>query len=66
MSEKQLLIEQAPGSTLLRIRWEGGGQVPALLSGQFTSVKAAEDQIALWKDQTKRAPEVARSDKQRK
>lgn len=66
MSEKQLLIEQAPGSTLLRIRWGGGGQIPAMLAGQFTSVRAAEEQIALWKDQTKRTPDVARSDKQRK
>jgi hypothetical protein len=66
MSEKKLLIEKEPGSTLFRIRWEGGGQVPALLAGGFTSVKFAEEQIALWKEQTQRTTEVAHSDKNRK
>jgi hypothetical protein len=59
MSEKNLRIERDPSSLLYRIKWEGGGQIPDLLQGQYTSVAKAEEQIARWKSQTSRTPAVS-------
>lgn len=45
---KNLVIEQVPQSTLCRIRWEGGGEVPAKLSGEFTNPVVAKQFIDAW------------------
>lgn len=58
MSEKNLRIERDQKTLLYRIKWEGGGQLPDLLQGQYTSVAKAEEQIARWKSQTSRTPAV--------
>lgn len=48
MSTRTLRIEPVPASTLCRIVWNGGGEVPAVLSGHFTSPAAAKMHIDSW------------------
>jgi hypothetical protein len=45
---KALILEPVPGGALLRFRWEGGGEVPAALSGQYTSVAVGRKAAAAW------------------
>ena len=59
MSEQRSLrIEQAPASSLVRIVWNGGGEVPAALQGTYTTPTAAKQAIAVWEAQNKRSVEV--------
>lgn len=46
---RSLRIEKVPASTLVCIKWNGGGEVPAALSGNYTSRTAAQRDIELWK-----------------
>jgi len=46
---KNLRIEGDPGSALVRIVFEGGGELPASLSGKFTSPADAKRAIEVWK-----------------
>lgn len=45
---KKLRIEPVPASTLLRIAFEGGGEVPDALKGHFTTRTIAEAFIRDW------------------
>lgn len=50
MSDKRSLrIEKVPATTMVCIKWNGGGEVPAALSGSFTSVALARQAINVWK-----------------
>lgn len=46
---KELRVEKVEASTLVRIAWTGGGEVPDDLKGFFTSRVEAERAIARWK-----------------
>lgn len=46
---RSLRIEKVPASTLVCIKWNGGGEVPAALQGHYTSRSAALRDIELWK-----------------
>lgn len=46
---RSLRIEKVPATTLYCIKWNGGGEVPAMLSGNYTSQHAAKLAIAVWK-----------------
>lgn len=46
---KALRIEPVPASTLVRIAWTGGGEVPDELKGAYTSRANAQLAIAAWK-----------------
>jgi hypothetical protein len=48
-NERSLRIEKVPASTLVRIAWNGGGEVPQSLQGSFTSHAAARQAIEVWK-----------------
>lgn len=48
INRRSLLIVPVPNSAMLAIRWDGGGEVPGALSGQYTSRKAAIDAISVW------------------
>lgn len=48
MTKKALRIEPIPQSAMVRIVWEGGGEVPASLSGSYTSPLVAKQAIATW------------------
>lgn len=55
MSDKRSLrIEKVPASTLVKIAWNGGGEVPAELSGTYTSYHSANMAIEVWKSNNKR------------
>lgn len=45
---KKLRIEAVPNSTLVRIAYEGGGEVPDGLKGHFTTETIARQFIAAW------------------
>lgn len=45
---RSLRIERVPATTLVCIKWNGGGEVPALLSGNYTSHAAAKQAIVSW------------------
>lgn len=45
---KTLEIEGVPNSALVRIKWQGGGELPAELRGNFTSASYAKARIAEW------------------
>jgi hypothetical protein len=38
MTAKALKIVRVPNAPHYEVRWEGGGEVPAILQGTFTSV----------------------------
>lgn len=44
-SEKSFIVMKQDLSILYRVGLEGGGVVPDILSGQYTSIKAAEYDI---------------------
>lgn len=46
---RTLRIEKVPASTLVCIKWNGGGEVPKELSGHYTSKEAAQVAINVWK-----------------
>jgi hypothetical protein len=49
MTEKRSLrVEKVPASTMLKIAWNGGGEVPPGLQGHFTSHFEAKAAIANW------------------
>lgn len=48
MTQKAFRIEPVPQSAMVRIVWEGGGEVPAELSGSYTSPLAAKQHISAW------------------
>lgn len=45
---KSLRIEAVPNSTLVRFAWNGGGELPAALSGTYTNRKTAEQAMNEW------------------
>ncbi len=48
-TSRSLRIEKVPATTLLRIVWNGGGEVPAPLTGTYTSHTMARQAIEVWK-----------------
>lgn len=46
---RSLRIEKVPSTTLYCIKWNGGGEVPADLSGYYTTTGAAQEAINIWK-----------------
>lgn len=54
---RSLRIEKVPASTLVCIKWNGGGEIPAELSGHYTSHDAAKLAIEVWKAKNAR-PDV--------
>lgn len=48
MAQRSLRIENAPGTALLQIAWNGGGELPAALQGMFTSTAEAQRIIDAW------------------
>ena len=59
MSEQRSLrIEQVPASTLVRIAWNGGGELPEELKGHFTTPAEAKKAILNWEAKAKRGVEV--------
>lgn len=55
---KNLRIESDPGSALVRIAFEGGGEVPDMLKGLYTSPADAQRAIEVWKASGGRDVEV--------
>lgn len=56
---RSLRIEKVPSSTLLCIKWNGGGEIPGVLSGTYTSYHAANQAIKAWlAEQSEREVEV--------
>jgi hypothetical protein len=51
---RTLRIEKVPATTLYCIRWNGGGEVPAMLAGSYTNQAAAKQAIEVWKSQSGR------------
>lgn len=50
MSDKRSLrIEKVPATTMVCIKWNGGGEVPDQLKGSYTSVALARQAINVWK-----------------
>lgn len=45
---RSLRIERVPATTLVCIKWNGGGEVPAQLSGSYSSAAQAKFAIAAW------------------
>lgn len=45
---KQLVIEKVEASTLVRIVWTGGGEVPDALKGSYTTRAEAQRAIVRW------------------
>lgn len=45
---KQLRIEKVEASTLVRIAWTGGGEVPDALKGGYTNRTEAQAAINRW------------------
>lgn len=58
---RSLRIEKVPNSTLLCIKWNGGGEVPRELHGTYTSMKDAKQAIEIWKVTNKREEVVEES-----
>lgn len=59
MTEKRSLkIEKVPATTLVCIKWNGGGEVPAMLTGNYTSPAAAKQAIRVWESLNEREVEV--------
>lgn len=54
MTEKTLRIERDPASTLWRIKWDNGGELPSELGGAYTSPVVAQARIDAWKAQNVR------------
>jgi hypothetical protein len=50
MVAKALKIVRVPNAPHYEVRWEGGGEVPAILQGTFTSVMDAMNHITVWED----------------
>lgn len=48
MSQRSLRIENCPGTALLQIAWNGGGELPAALHGLYTSSTEAQRAIDMW------------------
>lgn len=48
MAQRSLRIENAPGTALLQVAWNGGGELPAALAGLFTSAPEAQRVIDAW------------------
>lgn len=57
-NSKSLRIEKVPASTLLCIKWNGGGEIPAVLSGTYTSYQTAKQAINAWMADNDRDVEV--------
>lgn len=53
MSDKALMIEKIPASGLVRVRWDGGGEVPGELGGMYTSYLDAKRAITVWMAQNR-------------
>lgn len=51
---RSLRIEKVPATTLVCVKWNGGGEVPAPLSGTYTSHAAARQAIDIWKSMNSR------------
>ena len=61
MTKKAFVIDTIPQTTLVCIRYEGGGEVPAELQGTFTTRQLAKDAITFYaykRDGADSAPEV--------
>lgn len=52
--KRSLRIEKVPASTLVCIKWNGGGEVPKQLSGNYTSHLLAKRAIEVWKQENGR------------
>lgn len=55
---RSLRIEKVPATTLVRIAWNGGGEVPDELKGHYTSPLAAKQAIAVWTSKAEREVEI--------
>lgn len=55
VTKRELIIVATPASTLLHVEWDGGGEVPDMLKGQFTSPMEAQNAIARYLDSKDRA-----------
>lgn len=64
MSERRTLrVESVPASTLVKLAWNGGGELPEALKGFYTSHKEATKAIDAWvaqNDRPEAAPEAAK------
>lgn len=59
MSEQRSLrIEQVPATTLVRIAWNGGGELPEELKGHYTTPAEAKKAIQNWEAKSKRGVDV--------
>lgn len=45
---KSIRIEAVPSSTLVKFAWNGGGELPAELSGTYTNTAAAMQAFRAW------------------
>jgi hypothetical protein len=57
MDKRTLRIEPVPATALVRVAWNGGGELPQALKGYYTSVKDAQRAIDVWSTNQSR-PEV--------
>lgn len=67
---KTFRIEPVPASGLVRIAYEGGGEVPDELKGGWTTAANAKMAIAAWQaknpDRTQEAPRVVTEEQEEK
>lgn len=46
--QRQLIILPLPASTMVRIAWDGGGELPDALKGSYTNHSEARSAIMSW------------------
>lgn len=55
-AKKELELVRQPDGRMYRLKFKGGGQLPAELTGEYTSISAAEKDMAAYlfkRDNTK-------------
>lgn len=53
MMSKSLVIEPIPGTTMVQIKFEGGGELPEALKGAWTNRSLAHKAIDVWRSDKK-------------
>lgn len=49
MTKRELKVVPVENSTLYRVVWDGGGELPDMLKSNYTSPAEAKTAIARWK-----------------
>lgn len=60
---KNFRFDQVPNSSLIKIAFEGGGEVPDELKGYWTNMAVAKQAIEVWKSNNPERADVKVSEK---